>query len=565
MPRSSCIRTDTFPAPSSPSAPRTISTSRWSIRRSKSIRSDSLRRTRLTEVELSTRASLFGGCVELRRRRRTARHAAGRGAPRPGTRLPPRTPACPASRSATRARAAVPSAPTSSRRATSHSDAAGSKARAAIRALRRYRSELPRTSPSANSCAHGRDDVVGDRVDRGVDGERVEAAGRPGHVEQGADPPVGHDAERRVGRVALRVEDDHGAVVPSEILAHACDQVGRLALFDGPDDRRVLPAQLRMDRHRPVGVREQTGRPAGPGGCLPGPARGESSSGRWGPRRRPAREAARGRRPPRPRRSPARSSAAGLPSPRSTRLRPHPPPATRAAGRPAGWARVRREAPRRPPRVAPGRWPTRRRSAQKNGPTGPGRSIRPARSRVQRSAVRRPRRHAEPGEAQRRGGQRDLDDRMTHRRLPSPGAAARPAAGRGRRLDPPDRCGEEPPLVQANDGAVGNQPGGHAAQAAVRIGRADRGGRLDLESTSGRRRASQASGLAGGADLVVDLERDRRLAGEDPPGPADSRPESGGRRAWRQGGRRRGGRFGMARPRAGVRPALAGSQAARRP
>ena len=65
MPTSSCIRTEVFPAPMPPSAPLTTSTSPSAITRSKSTRSESFKRTRLIDCELSSRASLFTGASSL--------------------------------------------------------------------------------------------------------------------------------------------------------------------------------------------------------------------------------------------------------------------------------------------------------------------------------------------------------------------------------------------------------------------------------------------------------------------------------------------------------------------
>ena len=55
------MSTDVFPAPITPSAPFTTSTSRRAMICSKSTRSESLRSTRLIDAELSSRASLFTG------------------------------------------------------------------------------------------------------------------------------------------------------------------------------------------------------------------------------------------------------------------------------------------------------------------------------------------------------------------------------------------------------------------------------------------------------------------------------------------------------------------------
>ena len=68
------------------------------------------------------------------------------------------------------------------------------------------------------------DDLIGDRVGRRVHGERVEAGARRRHVEHRADARARDDAEYSFRGVALGVEHDHGAVLPQQIRACACDE-----------------------------------------------------------------------------------------------------------------------------------------------------------------------------------------------------------------------------------------------------------------------------------------------------------------------------------------------------
>jgi len=111
----------------------------------------------------------------------------------------------------------------------------------------------------AEQSAQRRHDLIGDRVGRRVDRQRVEAGARRRHVQHRADPRGGHDAEHRRGRVALGVEHDHGAVLAPQIIPRAGHEQRCLALVHGADDRGVLAALLGGDRDRPVLVAQQAG------------------------------------------------------------------------------------------------------------------------------------------------------------------------------------------------------------------------------------------------------------------------------------------------------------------
>ena len=112
-------------------------------------------------------------------------------------------------------------------------------------------------SASVNRFFSARDDVVGDHVGGRVDGERVEAARGPSEVQQRAGPLGRHEAHRRLGGVALRIEHDHRAAVPAQVLGDARHEVARLALLDRAGHGRVLFAQLDVDRHRPERVAQR--------------------------------------------------------------------------------------------------------------------------------------------------------------------------------------------------------------------------------------------------------------------------------------------------------------------
>ena len=238
-------------------------------------------------------------------------------------------------------------------------------------------------SASVNRFFSAADDVVGDHVGRRVDGERVEAARRVGEVEQRAGAPAGTSADRRLGRVALGVEHDHRAALAAQVLGDGRDQEARLALLDGPGHRRVLVAQLGVDRDARRARRAACPRrraaarsPAGAG------ASGSVAAGeRHGRCSRPT-AAARATRARSRANTAVRSDGSGLPSPRCTRRAVEPEQAVahggpaldepvlgalaRAARRRCARTRcgpVRRPGCRR--RTAPGAGPRGRRAARR--------------------------------------------------------------------------------------------------------------------------------------------------------------------------------------------------------
>ena len=108
------------------------------------------------------------------------------------------------------------------------------------------------------------DDVIRDRVRRGLHRERVEPRRRRRHVEQRTAARRRHDAEDRLGGVALRIEHDHRTVGAAEVLRDARDEERGLALLDRADDGDVLAAQRLGDRDRAVVVEQQALSGTGP-------------------------------------------------------------------------------------------------------------------------------------------------------------------------------------------------------------------------------------------------------------------------------------------------------------
>ena len=79
----------------------------------------------------------------------------------------------------------------------------------------------------------------------------------------------GHEADGRLGRVALGIEHDHRATLAAEVLGDRRHEVARLALLDRARHGGVLLAQLDVDRDRseasrsvpgPVGRTQDRGR-----------------------------------------------------------------------------------------------------------------------------------------------------------------------------------------------------------------------------------------------------------------------------------------------------------------